>query len=196
MSATKTYDMTKRMNGSYTLPRTQAFEWHHCFKESRESVEDDRPSVRPPRDFVTRTIVQVGRYLSHRSYEGESSSDENNEEKHRNICNGKKTLDPSLPLKSPGPIHFIVLAVTNSWLLCKRDGISNKIPENIKVDRLKFKFEIVEALAASLSLSLPTKKSILTDDEVNSVVISLAKRPKRYNPSAMHVMAFILAIPG
>ncbi|PRD21186.1 UNVERIFIED_CONTAM: hypothetical protein NCL1_52537 [Trichonephila clavipes] len=30
--------------------------------------------------------------------------------------------------------------VANSWFLCKQDAISNKIPSNIKVDRLKFKF--------------------------------------------------------
>ncbi|GFU82935.1 hypothetical protein TNCV_2967541 [Trichonephila clavipes] len=58
------------------------------------------------------------------------------------------------------------------------------------MDRLKFKLEIVEAL----STSPPTKKSILTDDEVNSVVIPLAKRSKLYNPAAVNVMAFILAI--
>ncbi|GFU43554.1 hypothetical protein TNCV_4005841 [Trichonephila clavipes] len=52
--------------------------------------------------------------------------------------------------------------------------------------------EIVEAL----STSPPTNKSILTDDEDDSVVILLAKRLKHYNPPAIHVMAFILAIPG
>ncbi|GFX10999.1 hypothetical protein TNCV_512591 [Trichonephila clavipes] len=93
------------------------------------------------RDFVTHPIVLVGRYLSHRSYEG---------------------------------------------------AISNKIPQNINLDRLIFKLEIVEALAASP----PTNKSIFTDDKVNSVVIPLSKRPKRYDPPDIHVMAFILAIPG
>ncbi|GFY36001.1 uncharacterized protein TNCV_4843731 [Trichonephila clavipes] len=47
-----------------------------------------------------------------------------------------------------------------------------------------------------LSASPPTNKSILTDDEDNNVVIHLAKRLKRYNPPAIHVMVFILAIPG
>ncbi|GFV04829.1 uncharacterized protein TNCV_5047931 [Trichonephila clavipes] len=89
-------------------------------------------------------------------------------------------------------IHYIDLAVANSWFQCKQDAISNKIPLKIKMDRLKFKLEIVEAL----STSPPTKKSILTDDEVNSVVIPLAKRSKLYNPPAVNVMAFILAIPG
>ncbi|GFV91936.1 uncharacterized protein TNCV_2976071 [Trichonephila clavipes] len=104
------------------------------------------------RDFFTRTIVRVGRYLSH--------------------CSCK--------------------AVANSWFLCKQDVISNKIPLKIKMDCLKLKLEIVEAL----SVSPPANKSIFTDDEDNSVVVPLAKRSKRYNPPAIHVLAFILAIPG
>ncbi|GFT05095.1 uncharacterized protein TNCV_531421 [Trichonephila clavipes] len=52
--------------------------------------------------------------------------------------------------------------------------------------------EIVEALSASP----PTNKSILTDDEDNSVVVPLAKKSKRCNPPAIHVIAFILGIPG
>ncbi|GFX69168.1 uncharacterized protein TNCV_3563441 [Trichonephila clavipes] len=76
--------------------------------------------------------------------------------------------------------------------MCKQDAISNKIPLKIKMDRLKFKLEIDEAL----SPFPPTNKSILTDDEDNSVVIPLRKRSKRYNPCAIHAMAFILAIPG
>ncbi|GFV85494.1 hypothetical protein TNCV_3773181 [Trichonephila clavipes] len=39
-------------------------------------------------------------------------------------------------------------------------------------------------------------RSILIDDEDNSVEIPLAKRWKRYNPPATHVKAFILVIPG
>ncbi|GFX64477.1 uncharacterized protein TNCV_4043671 [Trichonephila clavipes] len=89
-------------------------------------------------------------------------------------------------------IHYIYLAVSNSWFLCKQDAMSNKTPVKIKMDRLKFKLEIVEALSASL----PTNKSILTHDENNSVVIPLAKRSKRYNLPAIHVMAFKQAIPG
>ncbi|GFX51123.1 uncharacterized protein TNCV_2734741 [Trichonephila clavipes] len=84
------------------------------------------------------------------------------------------------------------LAVANYWFLCKQDAISNKIPLKIKMDRLKFKLEIVEAL----STSPPNKKSILTDDEDNSAVIPLSKRLKRYTLPAIHVMTFILAIPG
>ncbi|GFU84562.1 transposable element Tc3 transposase [Trichonephila clavipes] len=80
----------------------------------------------------------------------------------------------------------------NSWFLCKQDAISNKIPLKIKTDPLKFKLEVIEALSASP----PINKSILTDDEDNTVVIPLAKGLKRYNPPAIHVMAFILAIPG
>ncbi|GFT02200.1 uncharacterized protein TNCV_84591 [Trichonephila clavipes] len=84
------------------------------------------------------------------------------------------------------------LAVANSWFLCKQDAISNKIPLKIKMDHLKFKLEIVEALSASP----PTNRSILANDEDNSVIIPLAKRSKCYNPPAIHVMAFILAISG
>ncbi|GFV69526.1 uncharacterized protein TNCV_2779431 [Trichonephila clavipes] len=102
-------------------------------------------------EFVTHTIVRVGRYLNH--------------------CSCK--------------------AVANSWFMCKQDSSANRIPLKIKMDRLKFKLEIVEALSASP----PTNKCILTDDEDKSVVIPLTKRSKRYNPPAVHVMAFILAIP-
>ncbi|GFX61175.1 uncharacterized protein TNCV_4565701 [Trichonephila clavipes] len=52
--------------------------------------------------------------------------------------------------------------------------------------------EIVEALSATS----PNNKSILTDDEDNSVIIPLLKRSKCYNPPAIQAMAFILAIPG
>ncbi|GFV62047.1 transposable element Tcb1 transposase [Trichonephila clavipes] len=45
------------------------------------------------------------------------------------------------------------------------------------MDRLKFKFEVIEALSASP----PTNKSILTDDEDKSVVIPLAKGSTPYN---------------
>ncbi|GFS56903.1 uncharacterized protein TNCV_2661131 [Trichonephila clavipes] len=108
-------------------------------------------------------------------------------------------------LLSPGKSSFVfkynentssfylsLKAVVNSWFLCKQDAISNKILPKIKMDRLKFKLEIFEALPASP----PTNKSVLTDDEDNGVVIPLVKRWKRYNPPAMHGMAFILAIPG
>ncbi|GFX97952.1 hypothetical protein TNCV_4906031 [Trichonephila clavipes] len=52
--------------------------------------------------------------------------------------------------------------------------------------------EIVDVLAASPS----TNKFILTDDKDNGVVIPLSKGSKRHNPPAVHVMAFILVIPG
>ncbi|GFV02358.1 hypothetical protein TNCV_1022861 [Trichonephila clavipes] len=52
-------------------------------------------------------------------------------------------------------------------------------------------WEVAEELAASP----PTNKTILTDDEDNSVVISLPKRSKCYNPPAIRAMYFILAIP-
>ncbi|GFX00599.1 transposase [Trichonephila clavipes] len=88
--------------------------------------------------------------------------------------------------------HCSCKAVANSWFLCKQDAISNKIPLKIKMDRLKLKLEIVEALSATP----PTNKSILTDNEDNSVVIPLAKRSKRYNAPATYATAFILAISG
>ncbi|GFT20771.1 hypothetical protein TNCV_941291 [Trichonephila clavipes] len=51
-------------------------------------------------------------------------------------------------------------------------------------------------IVKALSDSPPSNKLILIDDdEDNSVVIPLAKRSNRYNPPAIHVMAFILAIP-
>ncbi|GFX54817.1 uncharacterized protein TNCV_2557031 [Trichonephila clavipes] len=90
------------------------------------------------------------------------------------------------------PYHRTIAA---EQLLEREDiehAISNKIPLKIKMDRLKFKLEIVEALSATS----PTNRSTLTNEEDNSVVIPLAKRSKRYNPPAIHVMVFILAIPG
>ncbi|GFW43330.1 putative transposable element [Trichonephila clavipes] len=57
------------------------------------------------------------------------------------------------------------------------------------MDRLKFKLVIVKALSAYP----PTNKSILTDDEDNSVVIPLAKRSKRCNPPAIHVMRILFS---
>ncbi|GFX10394.1 uncharacterized protein TNCV_1867891 [Trichonephila clavipes] len=82
--------------------------------------------------------------------------------------------------------------VANSWFLCKQDAISHEIPLKIKMERLKFKLEIVEALSASP----PNNKSISTDDEDNNVLVPLEKSPKCYYLPAMHVMYFILAIPG
>ncbi|GFV36400.1 uncharacterized protein TNCV_2234471 [Trichonephila clavipes] len=77
--------------------------------------------------------------------------------------------------------------------MCKQNKISTNILLKIKMDRLKFQLGTVEVLSASP----PTNKSILTDDEANnSVVIPLAKRMNHYNPPAIHVMAFILDIPG
>ncbi|GFV33156.1 hypothetical protein TNCV_2768741 [Trichonephila clavipes] len=90
---------------------------------------------------------------------------------------------------------LLELEVANFWFLSKQDAISNKIPPQIRMDRLKFKLEINEVLAASP----PTNKSILADDddeENNSVVIPLPKRSKCYDPPAIHVRPFILTTPG
>ena len=40
-SAMETYKMLKHVYGSEMLLKVQAFEWHHCFREARESAEDD-----------------------------------------------------------------------------------------------------------------------------------------------------------
>ncbi|GFV67755.1 uncharacterized protein TNCV_4624351 [Trichonephila clavipes] len=112
--------------------------------------------------------------------------------KHMGILEMKRQFWIILYDKSLEHIHYNNLAVANSWFLCKQDAISKKTPIKIKMDRLKFKLVIVEMLSASP----PSNKSILTDDEDNSVVITLAKRSKRYNPPTIHAMAFILAIPG
>ncbi|GFT49650.1 hypothetical protein TNCV_3367891 [Trichonephila clavipes] len=61
------------------------------------------------------------------------------------------------------------------------------------MNRLKFQLDIVKVLSQSLHL---LTKVFLTDDEDNRVVIAFTKRSKRYNPPAIHVMAFILAIKG
>ncbi|PRD30020.1 UNVERIFIED_CONTAM: hypothetical protein NCL1_27669 [Trichonephila clavipes] len=57
-------------------------------------------------------------------------------------------------------------------------------------------FQVGVKIVETISTSPLTNKSILTDDEDNNVVIPLAKRSERYNPPAIHVMTFILAIPG
>ncbi|PRD21185.1 UNVERIFIED_CONTAM: hypothetical protein NCL1_52539 [Trichonephila clavipes] len=51
-------------------------------------------------------------------------------------------------------------------------------------------YESLKAIAGSP----PSNKSILTHDEDNRVVIPLAERSKCYDPPAIHVMPFILAI--
>ncbi|GFU59262.1 hypothetical protein TNCV_4197861 [Trichonephila clavipes] len=124
-------------------------------------------------DFLDDDYAANKTYES-RILEGESSYDESDQEKHGNICNGKTILDHSLPSKPLEPIHFIVLAVANTWFRCKQNAISNEIAPKIKIAFLKFKLEIAEALTTSL----PTNKSIIADDEDNSVVIPPAKRSK------------------
>ncbi|GFV78553.1 hypothetical protein TNCV_1888591 [Trichonephila clavipes] len=57
-----------------------------------------------------------------RILEGESSSDESDEEKHGNICNAKTILDHPLLSKSLETIHFILLAVVNSLFQYKQEG--------------------------------------------------------------------------
>ncbi|GFW71354.1 DUF1758 domain-containing protein [Trichonephila clavipes] len=43
-SATETYEMLKHVYNSDILSRTQAFEWHRCFRKGKESVEEDERS--------------------------------------------------------------------------------------------------------------------------------------------------------
>ncbi|GFX97988.1 uncharacterized protein TNCV_4906391 [Trichonephila clavipes] len=125
-----------------------------------------------------------------RILERESSSDESNEDTHTwESLKWKDNFGSFFTIKT---LEQIDLAVANSWFLYKQDTMLNKIPPEIKMDRLKFKLEIVEVL----STSSPTNKSILTDDEDKSGVIPLAKRSKRFNLPAIHVMDFILAFPG
>ena len=35
------FEMFKHVYGSETISRMQDFEWHHCFREGRETAEDD-----------------------------------------------------------------------------------------------------------------------------------------------------------
>ncbi|GFV84090.1 hypothetical protein TNCV_3037521 [Trichonephila clavipes] len=97
----------------------------------------------------------------------------------------KKSIEIYLKWKenfeSSFTIYFIALSVEkNPWFLYKTDAISNKIPPKIQMDLLKFKFEMVEALVAPPT----TNKNILTDDELDSVAISPAKRLNNYNTPA------------
>ncbi|GFX86741.1 uncharacterized protein TNCV_1409381 [Trichonephila clavipes] len=47
------------VEGCYTLSRTQAFEWHRCFREGRESVEDDKRSGRSQTSYTAENIEKV-----------------------------------------------------------------------------------------------------------------------------------------
>ncbi|GFS99174.1 hypothetical protein TNCV_1600191 [Trichonephila clavipes] len=89
-------------------------------------------------------------------------------------------------------IHVLLSAGKSSFVFKYNENTSSfYLSPKVKMDRLKFKLEMVEAL----STSPPINKRILTVDENNRVVIALAKRSKRYNLPAVHAMAFILAIP-
>ncbi|GFV33794.1 protein GVQW3 [Trichonephila clavipes] len=58
-SATETNEMLKHVYDSDTLSRTQAFEWHLCFRKGTESVEHDERSGRPQTCRTAENIEKV-----------------------------------------------------------------------------------------------------------------------------------------
>ncbi|GFV15228.1 uncharacterized protein TNCV_787191 [Trichonephila clavipes] len=78
------------------------------------------------------------------------------------------------------------------------DNAANKTYESrtLELESSSYEREEEKQIVEALSTSPPTNRSILTDDEDNSVVTPLAKRSKRYISPATHIIAFMLAIPG
>jgi hypothetical protein len=58
-SATKTLEMLHEAFGKHSLTRTAVFEWHSCFKASRVSVEDDKPSRQPSTSKTTENVEKI-----------------------------------------------------------------------------------------------------------------------------------------
>ncbi|XP_042904032.1 piggyBac transposable element-derived protein 3 [Parasteatoda tepidariorum] len=80
-------------------------------------------------------------------------------------------------------LHFLDLAVVNSWFQYRRDVTANKTPKKNQKDLLKFKLEVAEALLAAPS----AHRSIVSDDEesdAHAVQAHAVKRSKYYHPPA------------
>ncbi|GFT95656.1 hypothetical protein TNCV_310561 [Trichonephila clavipes] len=58
-SAIETCKMLKKMYGRDSKLRTQAFVWHRCFRDGRESVAADERSGRPQTSCTTESIEKV-----------------------------------------------------------------------------------------------------------------------------------------
>jgi hypothetical protein len=56
---TKTLEMLREAFGKQSLSRTAVFEWHSCFKASRVSVEDDKPSRQPSTSKTTENVEKI-----------------------------------------------------------------------------------------------------------------------------------------
>ncbi|GFV18958.1 hypothetical protein TNCV_4758431 [Trichonephila clavipes] len=58
-SAAEIYEILKHVYGCDTLSQTQAFEWNRRFRESRESVEDDKCSGCPQTSCTAKNVKKV-----------------------------------------------------------------------------------------------------------------------------------------
>jgi hypothetical protein len=58
-TAAGTHRMVKEAFGEQALNETRTFEWFKCFKDGRESVEDDKHSGRPSTCTIPEMIVEV-----------------------------------------------------------------------------------------------------------------------------------------
>lgn len=75
-------------------------------------------------------------------------------------------------------LHFLDLAVVNSWFQYIRNVSANSFAKKNQMDLLKFKLDIAEALIASP----PSSRKVLSDEEDDEVQANPAKRSKFYNP--------------
>lgn len=58
-SATETLGMCQQAYGNDSLSRAQIFNWHKCFKEGRENVEDEDRSGRPSTSRTDQNVQKV-----------------------------------------------------------------------------------------------------------------------------------------
>jgi transposase len=58
-SASETYELLQKANGSDSLPRSTTFEWFKRFREGRELLEDDEQSGHPTTSRNEQTIEKV-----------------------------------------------------------------------------------------------------------------------------------------